>query len=364
MKSVAPKDMVRLEACAKRYGVTQALTPTDLAIAEGEFVTLLGPSGSGKTTILNLIAGTIVPSAGRIWIAGRDVTDVAVEKRGLGMVFQNYALMPHMSIFENVAFPLRVRRCPEDEIRRKVAEVLDLVRLPGVADRKPRQLSGGQQQRVSLARCIVYNPPLILMDEPLGALDKKLREQMQLEIRSLHRSLGITMLYVTHDQQEALTMSDRIVLLNGGRIEQTGTPDELYFRPKTVFAADFLGDSSLIAATVEAPGHPTSLVTDGGVRLMGEQSTIVSGTRITAVVRPENVRLGAVGRGRGENSFEGTVIDITVLGSVIRHHVRLGDGNTIVAHEFNRRGKSETKQGDKVMATWHAEDLLILENRS
>jgi len=361
MTAAASRDMVRLEACAKHYGATQALAPTDLSIAEGEFVTLLGPSGSGKTTILNLIAGTIVPSAGRVMIAGRDVTEVPVEKRGLGMVFQNYALMPHMTIFENVAVPLRVRRSPEAEIKRKVAEVLELVRLPGVAGRKPRQLSGGQQQRVSLARCIVYNPPLILMDEPLGALDKKLREQMQLEIRGLHRTLGITMLYVTHDQQEALTMSDRIVLLNNGRIEQTGTPDEIYFRPRSVFAADFLGDSSLIAASVVAPGRRTDLVTDGGVKLTGEQTTLAAGTRVTAMVRPENVRLLAVdGQHRGDNAFDGQVVDTSVLGSVIRHHIRLHDGNVVVANEFNRRGKSETKPGDKVAVTWDADDLLIL----
>jgi putative spermidine/putrescine transport system ATP-binding protein len=199
------------------------------------------------------------------------------------------------------------------------------------------------------------------MDEPLGALDKKLREQMQLEIRSLHRTLGITMLYVTHDQQEALTMSDRIVLLNGGRIEQTGTPDEIYFRPRSVFAADFLGDSSLIPASVETSGRQTSLVTDGGIRLLGEQTAIPPGTRVTAMLRPENVRLRTSSDQDGsDNSLAGRVIDTTVLGSVIRHHVRLHDGNTMVAHEFNRRDKSETRPGDTVTVTWHADDLLIL----
>jgi len=352
--------MVRLDGCTKHYGGTQALARIDLGVAEGEFVTLLGPSGSGKTTILNLIAGTIAPTSGRVLIAGRDVTAVPVENRGLGMVFQNYALMPHMTIFENVAFPLRVRRLPESEIRRKVAEVLDQVHLPAVANRKPRQLSGGQQQRVSLARCIVYNPPLILMDEPLGALDKKLREQMQLEIRGLHRTLGITMLYVTHDQQEALTMSDRIVLLNNGQIEQSGTPDEIYFRPKSVFAADFLGDSSLIPASVVTSGRPAGLVTDGGIQLLGERTTAPAGTRVAAMIRPENVRiLGTDGTERHDNKLDGQVSDTSVLGSVIRHHVRLRDGNVVVAHEFNRRGRSDLRLGEAVSVTWHADDLLI-----
>ena len=233
--TTAAAAMIELDGVAKSYGDVHALRRTDLSIAKGEFVTLLGPSGSGKSTLLNLIAGMIAPSAGRIVIDGRDATTLPTNQRGLGMVFQNYALMPHMTVFENIAFPLQVRRLPKAEIRRKVAEALDLIQLGHVADRRPRELSGGQQQRVSLARCIVYNPALILMDEPLGALDKKLREQMQLEIKRLHAELGITMLYVTHDQDEALTMSDRIVLMNGGRIEQQGTPDALYFKPETVF---------------------------------------------------------------------------------------------------------------------------------
>jgi putative spermidine/putrescine transport system ATP-binding protein len=356
----APRPMVLLERCVKHYGTTQALAEIDLTIAEGEFVTLLGPSGSGKTTILNLIAGTIAPSAGRVVIAGRDVTDVPVERRGLGMVFQNYALMPHMTVFENVAFPLRIRGLPEADIRHKVQEVLNLVRLPDMAKRKPRQLSGGQQQRVSLARCIVYNPPLILMDEPLGALDKKLREQMQLEIRGLHTQLGITMLYVTHDQEEALTMSDRIVLLNNGRIEQMGTPDDIYFRPKSVFAADFLGHSSMIQATIVASGRPARLATAGGLELHAEQAELPPGTRVTAMVRPENVRI-LRGDGNGsDNVVAGRIIDSIVLGSVIRHHIRLIDGSEVSAHEFNRRDRGDLRSGDAVTVTWRADDLLVL----
>jgi putative spermidine/putrescine transport system ATP-binding protein len=354
--------MVQLDRVSKRYGAMQALHETDLVVAEGEFVTLLGPSGSGKTTLLNLIAGTVAPTSGRVVIAGRDVTHVLVEKRGLGMVFQNYALMPHMTIFENIAFPLRVRRVAEDEIRRRVAEVLALVQLPDVAGRKPRQLSGGQQQRVSLARCIVYNPATILMDEPLGALDKKLREYMQLEIRRLHAKLGITMLYVTHDQEEALTMSDRIVLLNHGRIEQSGAPDDLYFRPRTVFAADFLGDSSMLDAVVATPGKPALLTDASGRSLLAEATDLAPGTPVKAMIRPENVHLLCVAdAGTGlDTVLEGLMEDSIVLGSVVRHHIRLPEGGTMLANEFNARGRAEAGRGQPVRFGWRAEDLLVL----
>ena len=354
--------MVQLDRVSKRYGAMQALHETDLVVAEGEFVTLLGPSGSGKTTLLNLIAGTVAPTSGRVVIAGRDVTHVLVEKRGLGMVFQNYALMPHMTIFENIAFPLRVRRVAEDEIRRRVADVLALVQLPDVAGRKPRQLSGGQQQRVSLARCIVYNPATILMDEPLGALDKKLREYMQLEIRRLHAKLGITMLYVTHDQEEALTMSDRIVLLNHGRIEQSGAPDDLYFRPRTVFAADFLGDSSMLDAVVATPGKPALLTDASGRSLLAEATDLAPGTPVKAMIRPENVHLLCVAdAGTGlDTVLEGLMEDSIVLGSVVRHHIRLPEGGTMLANEFNARGRAEAGRGQPVRFGWRAEDLLVL----
>ena len=354
--------MVQLDRISKRYGAMQALHETDLTVAEGEFVTLLGPSGSGKTTLLNLIAGTIAPTSGRVAIAGRDVTHLLVEQRGLGMVFQNYALMPHMTIFENIAFPLRVRHVAEGEIRRRVAEVLALVQLPDVAGRKPRQLSGGQQQRVSLARCIVYNPTTILMDEPLGALDKKLREYMQLEIRRLHAKLGVTMLYVTHDQEEALTMSDRIVLLNHGRIEQSGAPDELYFRPRTVFAADFLGDSSMLDAVVAAPGKPARLTDACGRTLLAEATELAPGTPVKAIIRPENIHLlrGADAGTGLDTVLDGVMEDSIVLGSVVRHHIRLPEGGTMLANEFNARGRAEGGRGQPVRFGWRAEDLLVL----
>ena len=240
----------------------------------------------------------VAPTSGRIWIDGTDVTNTfRRDKRGLGMVFQNYALMPHMTIFENVAFPLRVRKLPKEEIKRKVGDVMELVRLPDVARRKPSELSGGQQQRIAIARCLVYNPSIILMDEPLGALDKKLREEMQLELKRLHGKLGITALYVTHDQEEALTMSDRIVLLNGGRIEQMGTPDELYFQPRSLFAAQFLGDSNILGGKVRGNG-PDGFGRDGfgPQRSPARSSSVVSeGEAVKVMVRPENVTMLADG---------------------------------------------------------------------
>ncbi|MBV7485315.1 ABC transporter ATP-binding protein [Bordetella sp. BOR01] len=356
--------MVELQQVSRRYGAVQALAPIDLQVRKGEFVTLLGPSGSGKTTLLNLIAGTVAPSTGRVLIRGEDVTHSPPSRRELGMVFQNYALMPHMTVFENIAFPLRVRRLPKPEIERKVREVLELIRLPDVAQRRPRELSGGQQQRVSLARCIVYNPALILLDEPLGALDKKLREHMQLEIRSLHAELGVTMLNVTHDQDEALTMSDRIVLMNEGRIEQQATPAQLYSAPVSVFAADFLGTANLIAGEVseQSDGWVTLATQVGPLRARVPAAGASPGTRATLVVRPE-----AIDVVRGDTlpladqvAVEGTLRDLIVLGSVLRYHVRTAGGQDFVAQQQNHRRHADMQRGMPVRLIWAAEDGQLL----
>ena len=361
-------EMVRLQRCTKSYGSITALAEIDLTIAKGEFVTLLGPSGSGKTTLLNLIAGMVAPSAGRIFIDGKDATELPPSRRGLGMVFQNYALMPHMTVFENIAFPLRVRKLSRAEIKRKVAEVLDIVQLPHVAARKPRELSGGQQQRISLARCIVYNPAIILMDEPLGALDKKLREDMQLEIKRLHRELGITMLYVTHDQEEALVMSDRIVLLTGGRVAQIGTPDELYHRPLSTFVADFLGQSNLLEGYVEDGGLPIRVRTTEGLTLRSQPLpsdlgiTRQVGERVSVMVRPENVMIttGSDDVDQMENTIEGTVAESITLGGVVRHYVRGPGGRTFISIEFNRPGLRLLDKGTPVRLAWRAVDMRLL----
>jgi len=354
-------EMVRLSGVAKNYGEVTALRPTDLVIGQGEFVTLLGPSGSGKTTILNLIAGTIQPSAGTIWIHGRDVTSTPANQRQLGMVFQNYALFPHMTIKENIAFPLKIRRMTKAEIDREVARVLELVKLPQVADRKPKELSGGQQQRIAIARSLVYHPDLILMDEPLGALDKKLRDQMQLEIKRLHETLRMTVLYVTHDQEEALVMSDRVCLMNNGQIEQIGTPEDLYFRPRTVFSADFLGESNILEAEVLS-GGPACRLRISGETVVGDVRGCAAspGTRIQVLIRPENVRLAGESGGR-ESILQGTVDEVIFLGGVTNLRARLANGAMVIAKNLTRREGTDWAKGMPVRLTFDSGDVVVLE---
>jgi putative spermidine/putrescine transport system ATP-binding protein len=307
---------LRIDSVRKAYGPVVALHETSLDVGEGEFVTLLGPSGSGKTTLLHAVAGLPDPDGGRIWIDGVDATFLAPHRRDVGMVFQNYALFPHLSVFENIAFPLRMRGCPGPETAARVREALALVRLPDVGARLPRELSGGQQQRIALARCVVYRPSIVLMDEPLGALDKKLREQMQTEIRRIHAELGATVLYVTHDQEEAMTMSNRICLMRNGRIEQIGTPGTLYTEPASVYAADFLGESNLLAGTHAGNGI-VELAT--GRRLVCAAPTdIAARQRVRCLVRPEAVRLLAPGDA-ADNEMEATVKDVTLAGGVTRY---------------------------------------------
>lgn len=360
-----PQPMVELRRVSKRFGGLTALADVDLQVARGEFLTLLGPSGSGKTTLLNMIAGMTPPTEGQVFINGRDATSLPPAERDLGMVFQNYALMPHMSVFDNIAFPLRVRKVPKGEIAERVQRALDLIRLPDVGRRKPRELSGGQQQRVSLARCIVYNPALILLDEPLGALDKKLREQMQLEIKRIHSELGITMINVTHDQDEALTLSDRIVLMNRGRIEQHCAPEELYFRPRTVFAADFMGEANLLEAEVTS-------ATDTHVRLDWAHGALLAprpthtperlqrGDRVVVLVRPECVSMGQ-GEAGDENRVAGRLRDSIVLGGVVKHYVTLPDGKELIVQQPNHVRRSAGFAGQDVHLAWQAHDALVLQ---
>jgi len=348
---------VKIERLSKRYGDVAALKEVSLDVNEGEFLTLLGPSGSGKTTLLMILAGLVEPSAGRVWIDGVDSTDLPSFRRDIGLVFQNYALFPHLSIFENIAFPLRMRRAKEDEIRRKVAEVLTAVKLPNVASRLPRELSGGQQQRIALARCVVYKPSIVLMDEPLGALDKRLREQLQLEIKRLHRELGMTVLYVTHDQEEAMAMSDRICLMNAGEIEQLGPPSQLYFQPVSLFSGDFLGESNLFKGSV-------GLVRDGRVRIdtvSGHQifarsmNSLESGQAVTCLVRPESLRLLENGA-RLENEVEAEVQEILVVGGITRIYARLSDGTKVLSIRLTSRHQPELKGGATARFGWSADD--------
>jgi putative spermidine/putrescine transport system ATP-binding protein len=344
----------------KNYGGVTALADASLDLAEGEFVTLLGPSGSGKTTLLMTVAGLVPATTGEIWIDGRLATYLPPDKRDIGIVFQNYALFPHLSVFDNIAFPLRMRRVPKDEIGAAVERVLDIVRLPDVAQRLPRELSGGQQQRIALARCMVYRPSIILMDEPLGALDRQLRDQMQLEIKNLHRRLGITVLYVTHDQEEAMAMSDRICLMNHGRIEQIGSPSDLYLQPRTLFAARFLGESNIVDATVTGHGDMTKLAAPGGLSFEARpRGDAAPGARVKLLVRPERVRLLAPGESE-DNVAAGEISEIIFAGGYIRYFVRIAPDVVIAGKQLVDERSRGLEPGSLVRIGWHAEHALVL----
>ncbi|HEY2024510.1 ABC transporter ATP-binding protein [Paraburkholderia sp.] len=348
----------KLEAIgiAKRYGDSVALEPTDLAVQAGEFLTLLGPSGSGKTTLLQMISGLVAPSAGRIEIDGHDVTHVEPGKRGIGMVFQSYALFPHMSVWDNVAYGLRMRRKSRDEVRAAVDDALAMVRMNEYARRYPKELSGGQQQRIALARCFAYRPSVILLDEPLGALDKKLREHMQSEIRRLHKELGATFVYVTHDQDEALTLSDRICLMNQARIEQVGTPADLYDRPATRFAAGFIGHSNLLEGELDAArgaaGEPILLAAGGRIPLP-MTAAATPAARHTLLLRPEAPRLVEPRSG----FVDGTISDVVFFGSDTRVQLAMSDGTELTV----RCERSVTPRvGERVGLTWDPHRTTLL----
>jgi putative spermidine/putrescine transport system ATP-binding protein len=287
--AVAPPKL-SIQGITKRYGATVALEPSTLDVQEGEFLTLLGPSGSGKTTLLNLIAGLVPADGGRVLLDGQDITFAAPQHRGLGMVFQNYALFPHLSVAQNIAFGLDLRGQTQAQMQARVAEILAMVRLQDYALRLPRELSGGQQQRVALARAFAYSPKLVLMDEPLGALDRYLREEMKTEIARLHKELGITVIYVTHDQEEALVLSDRICLMNHAKIEQIASAQSLYFEPQSQFAAEFLGESNLLHAQVQTSGQSALLSAFNiTVPLLASERSHASGQQGHMLLRPEAV---------------------------------------------------------------------------
>jgi len=317
---------LRLEGLSKRYGAVTALEPSNLQVNAGEFLTLLGPSGSGKTTLLQLISGLTEISAGQILIDGRDQSNTLVHQRDIGLVFQHYALFPHLTVAENIEFPLKMRGVTRDEIKQRLARALEMVHLEELAARFPRELSGGQQQRVALARCFVYKPSIILMDEPLGALDKKLRDQMQIEIKRLHRESGATIIYVTHDQDEALAMSDRICLMNKARIEQVDTPHEIYNRPKSAFAADFIGISNIFRGTAIDGPHGVRITTPSG-DFIPPAGTAPGMASCALVIRPEHIRIGA----GTANTARGGVYEIVYAGSETRVLVALpGEQRVII----------------------------------
>ena len=328
----AAAPVVTLEHVAKRYGGVTAVHDAHFNIGRGEFFSLLGPSGCGKTTTLRLIAGFETPSAGRVLLENQDVSTVPPYHRRVNTVFQHYALFPHLSVYDNVAYGPRSQGLAEGEIRRRVEELLGVVRLAGLGGRRPGQLSGGQQQRVALARALVNFPVALLLDEPLGALDLKLRQTMQLELKRIQREVGITFLYVTHDQEEALTMSDRIAVMNEGRIEQIDTPQTIYDSPRTAFVADFLGRANLLPARVTAvDGASVSVAIAGGhpVRVATPAWRPAAGAAALVMVRPERVRVGGAA---GPAALRATVSEVVFQGPVVRCAVRAPDDTEIIAH--------------------------------
>jgi putative spermidine/putrescine transport system ATP-binding protein len=312
---------IRFNQVSRHFGDVKAVDQVDLEVRDGEFFSMLGPSGSGKTTCLRMIAGFDRPTAGHIFLYGQDVSDLPPYERDVNTVFQDYALFPHMNVGDNIAYGLMIRKVSKPERMKRVEEMLELVKLPGYAGRKPSQLSGGQRQRVALARALINHPKVLLLDEPLGALDLKLRQQMQVELKSIQQRVGITFIFVTHDQEEALTMSDRIALFNHGRIEQIGTPAEIYEHPTTAFVAGFVGTSNLVS---------------------GEVAKRITGSDITFSIRPEKIHLGGANESAPTDSFvtDGSVRDVIYLGLYTRYLVELDGGGDLVVVEQNLKTTS------------------------
>jgi spermidine/putrescine ABC transporter ATP-binding subunit len=351
---------LRISELSKSYGGPPAVDRVSLEIAEGEFVSLLGASGSGKTTTLMMVAGFTRPDHGEIVLDGTSITALPPERRGIGVVFQNYALFPHMTAARNVAFPLKMRGVAAAAIARRVEDALARVGLAGLGARLPAQLSGGQQQRVALARALVFEPGLLLMDEPLGALDRALREVMKTEIRRLHRDLGITVVYVTHDQDEALTLSDRIVLMDRGRIVQVGRPDDLYERPSNTFVAGFIGEGTLIAGTVVATdgGGLALAPAAGGQVLPARAGAMRPGDAAKLLLRPEKTLV--FDPVRNEAGLPARIQDVVYVGESSRLTIRLDGGPEIAVKQSNRTGALTIEPGMPVRVAWDREDAVLL----
>ena len=353
---------VVLNDVTKYYGEVGAVQGVSLDVAPGEILTLLGSSGSGKTTTLLMIAGFQAPSSGDVRIDGHDVTRLPPERRNVGIVFQHYALFPHMSVADNIAFPLRMRGLRSSDIRSRVTAALDLVRMSGFEARYPSQLSGGQQQRVALARATVFQPPVLLLDEPLGALDKKLRDNMQLELKELQSKTGITMIYVTHDQTEALSLSDRVAVMHDGGIEQIGTPSDLYERPATRFVADFVGESNFLSGVVTSRHSDECLIStpDHLSCVASVSSSVDSGSAVEILVRPERIVVGESAKALS-NSFLGSVEDVSYVGDAIKYRVALSE-RTVFTGKVPNTGQSAQGpgKGSSLRLGWRAEDAIII----
>jgi len=361
---------VRLDRVTKRFGDFTAVDDLSLTVEPGEFFALLGPSGCGKTTTLRMIGGFEATTEGSISLGGNDVTDLPPFKRNVNTVFQNYALFPHLNVYENIAFGLRRRKVTDGEIRGQVKFMLDLVDLPGYEKRRPNQLSGGQQQRVALARALVNNPQVLLLDEPLGALDLKLRKQMQLELKRIQTEIGITFIFVTHDQEEAMTMSDRIAVMRHGRIEQLGAPSDLYETPRTEFVAGFLGVSNLLdAEVVGRSGALAELRLPDGTVLRAPGSMVNGTDQVRIGVRPEKLRVQPLAEGEvtpvesDTNAVEGTVLDASYIGVSTQYLVQTADGHklTVYAQNLETSGASEVlADGQRVRLAWKPQHTFVI----
>ncbi|KIC21813.1 ABC transporter ATP-binding protein [Leisingera sp. ANG-Vp] len=350
--------LLKLAGLGKAYGQVDAAKDINLDVADGEFVTFLGPSGSGKTTTLMMVAGFTEPTAGGISLNGQPLDPIPVWKRDIGMVFQHYALFPHMTVAQNIAFPLEMRGVAKSDRRSRVEEAMEMVGLAGFGQRLPKELSGGQQQRVALARAMVFKPRLLLMDEPLGALDKKLREHMQLEIMHLHKNMGTTVLYVTHDQEEALVMSDRIAVFSNGRIEQVGSPRELYEAPQTKFVADFIGETNFIAGRAQGCNGAGA-----SVRGLNGQlgAPLQEGADAVLAVRPERLKVMNGTGAAGGNTLTGTVKELIYLGQSRKAIIALEDGTEVAALEQAAQAEATALEtGSQATLSFRAEDARIL----
>ena len=365
MASAAGNDaFVVFDHVQKSYdGQTLVVKDLNLSIGKGEFLTMLGPSGSGKTTCLMMLAGFETATHGEIRLNGRNINDMPPHKRGIGMVFQNYALFPHMTVGENLAFPLEVRGMDSAERATRVARALDMVQMSKFASRRPAQLSGGQQQRIALARALVFDPELVLMDEPLGALDKQLREHMQFEIKALHDRLGITVVYVTHDQGEALTMSDRIAVFNDGRIQQLAPPPALYEQPENSFVAGFIGENNALRGRIEQLEGSKALVRLGNGDLIDATAVNIreKGQETTVSIRPERIEFKPDLMPPGAHTLQAEVRDVVYMGDILRARLKVAGQDDFVMKYRNTLGQTKLDPGQSIRIGWHPEDARALD---
>ena len=352
------------EVCLELNNITKSFTKEEsvlkgisLTIDKGEFITLLGSSGCGKTTTLRIVAGLEMPDSGKVFLEGKDVTELAPEERDVNTVFQNYALFPHMNVADNIGYGLKLKKIPKAEIRKKVTEMLELVQLPGFEKRKPSELSGGQKQRVAIARSLVNNPRVLLLDEPLGALDLQLRRAMQIELKKLQKKLGITFIYITHDQEEAINMSDRIAVMNNGKFEQIGTPDEIYNHPKTSYVATFVGNSNILKGTAESSKENivNIKVSGGTVPVFNDGPTVKGGESVTLAVRSQNIHLDET----GTKGIPAEVVEKSFAGGMLRVVLKLQDDTEIIASRYGI--DAGVQPGQKVSCSFAAEDAVLVD---